>query len=242
MLKIISIHTSRTLMFSELEKVMDYSIDGGNFTEALDLNVTGKKSNSSVEKTARHLKGLYGFNMKYGQFLAFRYFWLIAEPYDKPLLAYVYAVNHDDLLAESIQVIRDTSTGEGVPKELFEEIIERYHPNQYSTSTKGSIARNIASSYKQAGFIKGKVKNIRVQPEIPYQIACFAFLLAYLKGVRGEFIWNSIGAKSLCLNEIKLRELAIECTKRDLMQYQFAGGVTAISFNNLLNKIGIDAI
>ena len=125
---------------------------------------------------------------------------------------------------------------------MFEVVIERYHPNQYSAATRGSIARNIASSFKQAGFLEGKVKSIRVQPEITYRNACFAFLLAYLSGDRGDFIWNNIGVKSLCLNESKLRELAIECTKRDLMQYQFAGGVTAIAFTNLLNKIGIDAI
>jgi len=229
-------------MFAELQKVMDYSIDGGNFTEALGLNVTGKKSSSGVEKTAGHLKYLYGFDMEYRPFVAFKYFWMIAEPDEKPLLAYVYAVNHDDLLAESIQVIRDIRPGESALKGMFEEVIERYHPNQYSAATRGSIARNIASSYKQAGFIEGKVKNIRVQPEITYRIACFAFLLAYLAGDRGDFIWNSIGVKALCLNENNLRELAIECAKRDLMQYQSAGGVTAIAFNNLLNKIGIDAI
>ncbi len=80
------------------------------------------------------------------------------------------------------------------------------------------------------------------QPAINYRIACFAFLLAYLKGDRGDFIWNSIGVKALGLYESKLRELAIECAKRDLIQYQYAGSVTAISFNNLLNKIESDAI
>ena len=104
------------------------------------------------------------------------------------------------------------------------------------------MAQNIASSWKQAGFIEGKVKNIRTQPEISFTVAGFALVLAYLKGERGDFIWNSIGVKALLLNESKLRELAIECAKRDLMQYQYAGNVTAISFNNLLNKIGIDAI
>jgi hypothetical protein len=40
--------------------------------------------------------------------------------------------------------------------------------------------------------------------------------------------------------ESKLRELAIECAKKDLMQYQYAGSVTAINFTNLLKKIGIN--
>ena len=129
--------------------------------------------------------------------------------------------------------------GTKVAVEHFEEIVEKYHPNQYAANTLRSTAQNLASSWKQAGFIEGKVKNIRIQPEITYRIACFAFLLAYLNGDRGDFIWNNIGVNALCLHESKLRTLAIECAKNDLMQYQYAGSVTAINFTNLLIKMGI---
>lgn len=235
-----TIHTSRTIMFAELEKVMDYSMDDGNFLESLGQNVTGKKSNSGVEKTANYLKRLYSFDSNNPQFSAFKYFWKITEPAEKPLIAFVYAINHDDILAESIQVLLATKHGNKVAIETFEDEIEKYHSNQYSPNTRKSMAQNIASSWKQAGFITGKMKNIRTQPEIGYKVACFAFLLSYLKGDRGDFIWNSKGVKSLCVSESKLRELAIECAKNDLMQYQYAGSVTAIGFNNLLNKIGIN--
>jgi hypothetical protein len=40
----------------------------------------------------------------------------------------------------------------------------------------------------------------------------------------------------------KIRELSIEASKRDLMQYQYAGNITSISFDYLLTKIEIDAI
>ena len=229
------------MMFAELEKVMDYSGDGDNFLESLGSNVTGKKSSSGVEKTANYLKRLYGFDMNYHPFKAFRYFWKIADTKDKTLLAFIYAINHDDLLAESIQVLQVIKPGEKVGVELFETVIEKYHPNQYSANTRKSMAQNIASSWKQAGFIEGKVKNIRTQPEVSYRVACFAFLLAYMNGDRGDFIWSSIGVNALCLYESKLRELAIECAKKDLMQYQYAGSVTAINFTNLLSKIGIHA-
>ena len=228
------------MMYAELEKVMAYSLDGDNFLESLGHNVTGKKSNSGVEKTANYLKRLYGFDIQYAPFLAFKYFWKISEPSEKPLIAFVYAVNQDDVLAESIQVLQNVKPGEKATKELIEEVIEKYHPNQYSANTRRSMAQNIASSWKQAGFIEGKVKNIRTQPEVTYRVACFAFLLAYLNGDRGDFIWGSIGVNALCLYESKLRELAIECSKKDLMQYQYAGSVTAISFTNLFNKIGIN--
>jgi hypothetical protein len=227
-------------MYNELEKVMAYSIDNDNFMESLGLNVTGKKSNSGVEKTANFLKRLYGFDENNPSFTAFKYFWKISEPNEKPLIAFVYAVNQDQLLAESVQVLQNVKPGAKVATSFFEEEIEKYHPNQYSLITKHSIGKNLASSWKQAGFIEGKVKNIRTQPEITYRIACFAFLLAFLKGDRGDFIWGSIGVNALCLYQTELRALASECAKKDLMQYQYAGSVTAISFTNLLNKMGID--
>jgi hypothetical protein len=237
-----SVHTSRTMMFAELEKVMDYAIDTGNFTEALEQNVAGKKSGSGVEYTAAFLKRLYGFDNGYPSFIALKYFWKASETAIRPLLAFVFAINHDNLMAESINAVANNQPGEKVTIESLEDNIEKYHPGKYSPRTRKSIAQNIASSWKQAGFIEGKVKNIRKQPEITYKVACFAFFLAYLEGHRGEFIWTSTGVKALCLTESALREHAIECAKRDLMQYQHAGSVTAISFRNLLTKTGIHAI
>lgn len=226
-------------MYAELVKVMDFSLDSDNFVESLRQNVTGKKSNSGVEKTANYLKRLYGFDKKYHPFIAFKYFWKIADGHEKPLMAFLYAINQDDLLAESIEVLQQVEPGEKATIEHFEEVIEKYHPNQYSVNTRRSMAQNIASSWKQAGFLEGKMKNIKTQTTITYRVACFAFLLAYLHGSRGDFIWSNIGVKALCLPESKLRVLATECARKDLMQYHYAGSVTAISFTNLLNKIGI---
>lgn len=240
--KWITIHSNRTMMFSELEKVMDFSAESGNFSESLNLNITGKKSSLGAEKTAGFLKTLYGFDNNYLPFRAFRYFWNNSESKIKPLLTLIYAVNHDYLLAESIEVVRETQTGEKVTIEAIEENIEKYHPNKYSPKTRRSIAQNLASSWKQAGLIEGKVKNIRQQPDINYTVAAFAFLKAYLKGESGDYIWESKGVKALCLGETRLRELAAECARRDLLQYQFAGGVTAFSFENLFKKLDINAI
>lgn len=240
--KYTSVHTGRTMMFAELEKVMDYSIEMDNYIEALEQNITGKLSNSGAANTAKYLKKLYGFNTEYPPFIAFKYFWKVADHQYRSLLAFVYTVIHDDILSQSIEVVCKAKNGERVPVEKFEDNIEHYHPQRFSPKTRKSISQNIASSWKQAGFIEGKVKNIRVQPDIHYQVAGFAFFLAYLNGDRGEFIWKNRGVKALCLSESDLRNLAMECNKRDMMLYQSAGAVTTISFNQLLKKTGIDAI
>lgn len=234
-----SIHGARTMMYEELQKVMDYAMESGLYLESMGENVFGKKSSDGIRQTNNFLKRLYGFDRQSSIFKAFEYFWKITDIQEKPIITFLFAINGDDLLAESIEVLKQVKLGHKVTIELFEHVIEKYHPNQYSENTRRSMAQNIASSWKQAGFIEGKVKNIRKQPDVTYRVACFAFLLAYLNGDRGDYIWNSIGVCSLCLFESQLRELAIESAKKDLMQYQYAGSVTAINFTNLLNKIGI---
>jgi hypothetical protein len=122
------------------------------------------------------------------------------------------------------------------------ENIEKYHPKRFTDNTLRSVAQNIASSWKQAGFITGKVKNIRTHPDVSYKVATFAMLLSFLEGDRGDFIMHSDCVNALCLGETRLRELAVEASKRDYLQYQYAGSVTSISFDKLINKIGLDAI
>ena len=158
------------------------------------------------------------------------------------MLSFVFAVSNDYLLQENISVLSNYKLGEKVELESIENNIEKFHPNRYTKVTLHSIAKNIASSWKQAGFITGKVKNIRTEPEITYRVVSFAMLLAFIDGLRGDFIFQNNCILSLCISENKIRELAVEASKRDFMQYQYAGSVTSISFDSLLNKIGINAI
>jgi hypothetical protein len=154
----------------------------------------------------------------------------------------LYALAQDYLLRESIQIVVNAKNSDKVSIDKFEDSIEKSHPGRFSKNTRRSLAQNLASSWKQAGFISGRIKNIRVQPKISYYSVSFAFLMANCFGESGDFIFSSFFVKSLSMNESQLRSLAIEASKRDLLQYQFAGNVTAISFTNLFNKLSIDGI
>jgi hypothetical protein len=235
-----TIHTTRTMMFAELSKLMAHAIHDDIYLDSLHQNIANKKTKTNQDKTTGYLKQLYGFDIKYIPFKLFKYFWQIATEKDKPLITFLYALGEDFLLGESYPVIASTKLGEKVTIEKLEENIEVHYPARYSENTRKSLAQNIASSWKQAGFITGKVKNIRTQPDIGYYPVAFAFLMAYCNGDRGDFIMTSKWSKALCLGDTQLRELAIEAARRDLLQYQYAGSVTAISFTNLFNKLGID--
>ena len=237
-----TIHTSRTLMFAELSKVMTHSLEDDKYFDSLSENIANKLTKSNQIKTARYLKQLYDFDLSNAAFVAFKYFWQITDIDDKAQLALLYGLNKDYLLIESIPVIADTPVGDKVSIEKFEENIEKNHPGRFTANTRLSVAQNIASSWKQTGFITGKVKNTRTQPNISYHSVAFAFLMSYFNEDRGDFIITSKWSKALCLGNAQLRGLAIEAAKRDLLQYQYAGSVTAISFNNLFIKLGIYGI
>jgi hypothetical protein len=236
-----TVHVHRTIMSNELEKVMDFGLEGDEYQKALESNVFEKKSADGVKQTSTFLTRIYSFDSSLPQFRAFKYFWKICSHSEKPQLAFLYAFLEDYLLFESLEVVRSHKPGEKAAVEDFKENLVKYYPNKYSKVTSHSIGKNLASSWKQAGFIEGKTKNIRVQPEISYRVAAFAFFLAYLQGARGEFILSNPVVKSLCLRESELRELAIEAAKQDLLQYQFGGNVTSFAFPQLLSKLEIQA-
>lgn len=239
---ITTIHTARTLMFEELSKVMDFSFEEDNYHQSMANNVFGKKSEDNIKKTTNFLTMLYSFDLNYSSFKILKYFWLNTDEKEKPIIALLFAIQQDYLLTESISVVAETILNNKVEIEKIEGNIEKYHPNRFTKNTLRSVAQNIASSWKQAGFITGKVKNIRTQPEVSYNCVAFALIMAYINGLRGDFILSSKWVKALCLNENQLRELAIEASKRGLIQYQFSGNVTSITCNELFKKLEINDI
>jgi len=229
-------------MVSEMARIMNAVSPDESFQKIMEENVTNKKTKSNILQTNKELISLYSFNIEHPPFRVLQYFWNIVDEKQKPLLAFLFAYGRDYLLFESSDVVLLTPIGEKVLTSKLEENLEKYHPNHYSENTRRSIAQNIASSWKQSGYVVGKVKNIRTKTSPDYYIVTFALIMAYLDGIRGDFLLASKWVKVLDITESQVRELAIEAARRDLLQYNFAGGVTTFSFNNLFNKLNINGL
>ena len=241
-IKKFSSHTMRTIMFAEMSRVMNAGVTEELIHKVIEENITNKKTKSNILKTQKTITSLYSFDFKYPQFRVLQYFWNIVDEKQKPLLAFLFAYGRDYLLFESTDVVLTTPIGEKVLTSKLEENLEKYHPNHYSENTRRSIAQNIASSWKQSGYIIGKVKNIRTKTSPDYYLVTFALILAYLDGIRGDFLFAGKWVKVLDITESQVRELALEAARRDLLQYNYAGGVTTFSFNNIFNKLNINGI
>ncbi len=100
-----------------------------------------------------------------------------------------------------------------------------------------SAAQNIASSWKKAGYIEGKVRNIRIPVQPGYPVVLFALFLGERDGLVGEDLLSTIWIKVLDQPLSRIKELLASAVLHDLIEYQDAGGVTIIRLQKLHNQM-----
>lgn len=235
--KPLTIHTSRTIMSAELIDVLNYPKNGSGYNEVMEKNVFNKRTESSRKKTIRYLTQLYGFDKQDIRFKALEDYWQRSDEEDKIMLTFLYAVSKDYLLKESVSFVKAVAMNEKAHINGFEDNITDNHPNQFSAKTLRSAAQNIASSWKQAGYIEGKVKNLRVKRSPSYALVSFAFLMAYLDGARGEYMTNHPSVRALDVSKEEMNQLIKAAADRDLVRYNKSGTTIVISFENYINRI-----
>lgn len=234
----ITIHTSRTIMSTELTEVLNYPKHGRDYANLMEENVFNKRTESSRKKTIRYLTQLYGFDKNDNSFKALEDYWQRANEVDKALLTFLYAVSKDYLLKESVSLVKNIPINAKANIERFEDNIKHNHPNRFSPKTLRSVAQNIASSWKQAGYIEGKVKNLRVKRSPSYLMVSFALLMAYIEGARGEYMTDHPAVKALDVSKDELHQLLKAAADRDLVRYNKSGSTMVISFENYLIQLG----
>lgn len=203
----------------------------------MEENVFNKRTASSKKKTIQYLTQLYGFGGEDSAFRAFESYWDRAKDESKPMLAFLYAMSRDYLLQESVKFVKGVPFEEKATVEGFEENISKHHPGRFSPITLRSVAKNLASSWKQAGYIEGKIKNIRKENPPDYLATAFALLMAYLEGLRGEFLLGHVCVRALDVDREGLLGLVKSAADRDLLRYNHSGATMAITFKNDANAV-----
>jgi len=231
--KLITVHTSRTIMSSEILDLINYG--GQDYNQSMLDNVFNKKTESSKTKTIRYIKQLYSFDSINERFLLFEDFCTRHKDYITQF-AFLYSTSVDYLLSESIDMVMKHYINSPVTIESFEENIQKFHKDRFTPKTLRSVAQNIASSWKQAGYIVGRRKNTRVKNEPTYHTTAFAFAMAYLDGFRGEFMFDHPSVKALDAGKEKIIVLLKTASDYDLLDFSKAGASVVISFDKYLDK------
>lgn len=109
-----STYVKRTIMFSEMGRIMNAGSPDESFQKVMEENITNKRTKSNILETNKVLLSLYSFDIQDPSFRVLQYFWNIIDEKQKPLLAFLFAYGRDYLLFESTDVVLTTPVGEKV--------------------------------------------------------------------------------------------------------------------------------
>jgi hypothetical protein len=173
-------HISRTMMMKELGAVLtDVSRDSGadDYHEAiLQRNILAKNTDSTRQKSFRHLRELYALDEATPIFGILRKLHA-ADTASLPQLAVQLAWARDPLFRATTLAVSDASEGDRVDTVSLAEALEATFPNQYSELNRYKIARNAASSWTQSGHLSGRAKKTRQRIKPTVASVTMAFFL-----------------------------------------------------------------
>jgi hypothetical protein len=237
-------HLARTMMLADLTALLAAAPKAARREEfnrlIVEQNVLGKRTTSNRWLTARHLTDLYGLDPTVTVFRLLRMFWATDAP-SRPMLALLCALARDALLRLSAPLVLDTKPGESLTSGDFVNHFESESPGRFSESMILSLSQNVASSWAQAGFLRGKVNKVRVHPVVTPATAAYALALGYLCGLHGQVLIESDWARFLDLPREQVIRLAQEATKRGWLDFKGAGNVFEINFRQILTPMEIKA-
>lgn len=232
-----SVHTSRTMMLSELSLLFEHVGANAKADEYLaavvQQNILGKPTQTTRKRTALRLVELYALDRTRIVFRLLRHFWA-ADPSARPLLGYLAAAARDPLLRDTSPFVLAIPLNSAAnASQVADHLNERY-PARFKPTTLLSTAQNLASTWTQAGYLTGKVNKKRSSPAVTPVAAAFALILAYLCGMRGKLLLDTPWTRMLDRTPAQVADLAAEASKQGWLNFKGAGSVVEISFPGLL--------
>jgi hypothetical protein len=153
-------------------------------------NLLGKPSIRAREAALYRLRQLYGVGSNDP---IWRVLWGLwnRDPSARSLLALLTALARDPMLRDGAPAVLDASPGERVRWPAIAATFEATNPGRMGEKMAKSLAQNAASTWTQAGFLKGAVRKERVRSIPTPTVAAFAALLASLCGFGGQRLLES---------------------------------------------------
>ena len=103
----------------------------------------------------------------------------------RPMLALLCSLARDPTLRDGAKAVLDASIGELVRWPAIAAAFDTRHPGRLGEKMARSLAQNAASTWTQAGFLRGAIRKERVRAIATPAAAAYAALLAGLCGFGG---------------------------------------------------------
>jgi hypothetical protein len=226
-------HISRTIMLTEINRLLASSAPGASAEDyqraVISENLLGKATETTRQKTFRHLRELYALSPKVPIFSIYREL-VQFDPQPGPLLSLLIAWARDPLLRATTPAILGATFGDQVRGDDLQQALTEAYPHQYSANNIGKIARNAASSWTQSGHLTGRAKKVRSRVQPRPSALTFALILGQVAGAAGAQLFSSISCRLLDLNPSEARSLAEQAHRQELITLKAVGSVVEISF------------
>lgn len=226
-------HISRTMMLAELEALVVAVTVGSTAADYRDAivqrNVLGKTTDSTRQKSLRHLRELYALDEARPIFGLLRRI-LAIDPTSLPQLALLVAWSRDPLLRATSAVILDAPEGERVEPGRLAYALEESFPHQYSELNRNKIARNAASSWTQSGHLFGRTNKTRRSIKPTAASVTLALFLGDTAGYHGAKAFTNPWCRLLDMSAERARSMGQEAHRAGLLDLRAVGEVVELSF------------
>ena len=231
-----SVHTSRTIMLAELGELfaaVPSDAARADYAAAIvEENVLGKATIATRRWTNQRLGELYALDPRVAILRVLRRLWLVDVP-GRPLLALLCALGRDPLLRATAPAVLSLPVGAELVRSRFLDEIRQAAGTRLNEAVLDKVARNAASSWAQAGHLRGRMRKIRMRVAPTPGSAALAFWLGALEGLGGRALLDCGWARVLDGIGDDLLPAAFEAKQRGLIHARAGGGVVELDAGRL---------
>jgi hypothetical protein len=221
------------MMLAELAAVLaavPVGSGAADYREAiLQRNVLGKDTDSTRQKSLRHLRELYALNEATPIFGLLRKLHTL-DASSLPLLAVQVAWARDPLFRATTPPVMDASEGERVETASLAQAFESAFPNHYSEVSRNTASRHAASSWTQSGHLTGHSNKTRQHIKPTAAAVTMAFFLGNIAGYHGAAVFSNPWCALLDLNADRARAMGLEAHRAGLLNLRAVGEVVELGF------------
>lgn len=226
-------HISRTMMLAELDAVLAAVPVGSSAVDyrdsILQRNALSKTTDSTRQKSLRHLRELYALDEARPIFGLLRKLHAI-DPVSLPLLALQVAWARDPLFRATTQPVMEASEGDRVETSSLAQSFEAAFPNHYSQVSRNTATRNAASSWTQSGHLIGRANKTRQRIKPSAVAVTLALFLGDSAGYHGAAVFANPWCRLLDLSADRARAMGQEAHRAGLLDLRAVGEVVELSF------------
>lgn len=229
-------HTSRTMMLAELGALLESTHPDAlrpDYVEAIvEANCLEKPTVATRRLTAQRLSELYSLDPALPLFRVLRRLWHL-DSKSRPLLALLCALARDPMLAVTAGTVIALPPGAELQRGQLRDVLRAFVEDRLGDATLDKVVRNVASTWAQAGHLKGRTFKIR-QRVTPTAVAiAYALYLATAAGFGPEQALASGWIKVLDCGASSARDLALDAKRIGLIDLRTAGDVFDLDLSRL---------